>query len=256
MTRHWSLHLSSVGDRRQTHFIYRSVRWPSLWRTWASYWACPLPVIFKIILYCNINLNWLKFISVILIIYAGKAITGVSDDNWLGLVEWLLGIDSTCDYDEPKNTLWRCKRRDGQINFSGFHIRLSYLRRQFESINPLTADDDAIRKWTCAFCMDLFGSIMFPDKTGEAVPAMYLQFLNSLDRRQNYNWGCAVLAVLYRQLGEACRSSTDGIAGPLLLLQMWSWTRLPVGMNKKNRHYIFIIFNIFILFIKFYNFPT
>ena len=80
--------------------------------------------------------------------------------------------------------------------------------------------------------MDLFGSIMFPDKTGDVVPAMYLQFLYNLDKPQKYDWGSAVLAVLYRQLSEACLSKTDSIAGPLLLLQMWSWTRLPVGMNK------------------------
>jgi len=143
-----------------------------------------------------------------------------------------LGLDPTLDYENPENSVWRYRCRGGEVSFSKFHIRLSHLRQEFEGPIPEGVGEDVVRRWTCAFCMDLFGSVMFPDKTGDAVPAMYLQFLDNLDKPKKYDWGCAVLAVLYRQLSEACLSKTDMVAGPLLLLQMWSWTRLPVGMNK------------------------
>ncbi|XP_078165509.1 serine/threonine-protein phosphatase 7 long form homolog [Carex rostrata] len=80
--------------------------------------------------------------------------------------------------------------------------------------------------------MDLFGSVMFPDKTMDSVPCMYLQFLRHLDEPWEYNWGSAVLAYLYRELSSACMTTTNSISGPLLLLQMWSWTRFPIGRPK------------------------
>ena len=98
----------------------------------------------------------------------------MSDDNWTGFVEMLLGLYATFDYDKPENTIWRYKCRDDTVTFSKFHIRLSYLRQEFQGPIPDGAGEDVVRRWTCALCMELFGSMMFPNKTGDAVPAMYL----------------------------------------------------------------------------------
>ena len=69
---------------------------------------------------------------------------------------------------------------------------------------------------------------MFADSSGDCVPMMYLTYLQDLDNPRLYNWGSAVLACMYRQLCCASLIKTKGIAGPIVLLQQWSWTRLPV----------------------------
>jgi len=52
--------------------------------------------------------------------------------------------------------------------------------------------------------MDLFGSVMFPDSSGDVVPMMYLRLLEDLESPSGYNWGGAVLAYLYHHLCHAC----------------------------------------------------
>ena len=69
---------------------------------------------------------------------------------------------------------------------------------------------------------------MFADSSGDCVPMMYLTYLQDLDNPRLYNWGSAVLACMYRQLCCASLIKTKGIAGPIVLLQQWSWTRLLV----------------------------
>ena len=162
--------------------------------------------------------------------FAGVAVAGISDTDWTPYIEDLLGFDFTNQYAELENTMpwvYKCVNPGTsrmRLKVSSYALRLKFLRRKFEYALNYQHDDDTVAQYTRAFCMDLFGSVMFPDKTGDAVPAMYLQFLYNLDKPQKYDWGCAVLAVLYRQLSEACLSKTDMVAGPLLLLQMWSWT--------------------------------
>ena len=121
----------------------------------------------------------------------------MSDDCWAGNIEDLLGLDPTLDHENPEKSVWRSRCRGGDVSFSNFHIRLSHLRENFEGPIPEGVGEDVVLRWTRAFCMDLFGSVMFADKTGDAVPAMYLQFLYNLDKPQKYDWGCAVLVVLY-----------------------------------------------------------
>ena len=60
---------------------------------------------------------------------------------------------------------------------------------------------------------------------------MYLLCLTDWDTAGFYSWGCAVLAFLYRQLCEACRrtSQNGSIGGCVYLLQIWMWSRIPVG---------------------------
>lgn len=173
-------------------------------------------------------------IYLVILFIAGEAITGISDDEWSGYVEEYLGIDVAYDSENPYNTPWRWKYKQGALSFSKYHIRLAHLRSCFKGEIPDDANDKKVHEWTRAFCMDLFGSIMFPDKTMDSVPCMYLQFLRHLDQPWEYNWGSAVLAYLYRELSSACMSTTNSISGPLLLLQMWSWTRFPIGTIIHN----------------------
>ena len=88
------------------------------------------------------------------------------------------------------------------------------------------------KKYTRAFVMDMLGSVMFPDKSDDQVAVMYLQFLGDMDTR--YNWGQAVLAFLYRQLYMASHVHVKSMAGPLMLLQQWAWTRFPIGRPESG----------------------
>ena len=66
---------------------------------------------------------------------------------------------------------------------------------------------------------------------GDNASWMYLLCLTDWDTAGFYSWGSAVLAFLYRQLCEACRrtSQNRSIGGCVYLLQIWMWSRIPVG---------------------------
>jgi Plant mobile domain len=79
-------------------------------------------------------------------------------------------------------------------------------------------------RYTRAFCLDLFGSVMFPNNSADSVPTAYLTFLDDLLNvpEEGYNWGQTVLSYLYFNLCRSCLEPANCIAGPVLLLQMWS----------------------------------
>ena len=116
-----------------------------------------------------------------------------------------------------------------RLSVSAYALRLKWLRAQFSFVLEDWHNDEIVARYTRGFCMDLFGSVMFPDSSADGVPAMYLQFITDLETPREYNWGGAVLALLYRELSRACHAGADTIAGPMLLLQIWSWTRFAVG---------------------------
>lgn len=66
------------------------------------------------------------------------------------------------------------------------------------------------------------------DSGGDGIPMWYLNLVDNLDEPNRYNWGGAVLAHLYRQLCAASVPCVRSMHGPVMLLQHWSWTRLPV----------------------------
>ena len=167
--------------------------------------------------------------------FAGVAVAGISDTDWTPYIEELLGFDFTNAYDQLENTMpwvYKCVNLGTErerVKVSSYALRLKFLRGKFEYALNYQHDDDTVAQYTRAFCMDLFGSVMFPDSSESGVPAMYLQFIADLETPQKYNWGGAVLAHLYRELSRACKSGQSSISGPMLLLQIWSWTRFAIG---------------------------
>lgn len=111
---------------------------------------------------------------------------------------------------------------------SNYSISLKKLRDQFKEM-PENATKEQIEHYTRAFILDILGSMIFPDTSGDGVPAMYLQFLQDLDKPKEYNWGAATLAVLYRQLSFGAERERLEMAGPLVLLQHWCWLWLRPG---------------------------
>ena len=84
--------------------------------------------------------------------------------------------------------------------------------------------------------MHLFGCVLFPDGTGDTASWMYLPCLTDWHMAGGYSWGSAILGYLYRQLCEACRwnSTHPSLGGCVYLLQLWMWSRIPVGRPKVN----------------------
>lgn len=75
---------------------------------------------------------------------------------------------------------------------SDYSISLKKLRDQFKEM-PENATKEQIEHYTRAFILDILGSMIFPDTSGDGVPAMYLQFLQDLDKPKEYNWGQQLL---------------------------------------------------------------
>ena len=181
----------------------------------------------------------LQFLFHLIFIFIGWPISGESDDNWSGMIFDCLGVHAEQIYEDVKNCPWSYKWMDKEtpderIQFSKYHLRLKWLRDNFSRDLTPNDDQETINHFTRAYCMDLLGSVMFPDSSANGVPAMYLQFLEDLTGQREYNWGGAVLAFLYRELSRACREDEKSINGPLLLLQMWSWTRFAIGRPRPN----------------------
>ncbi|CDP12470.1 unnamed protein product [Coffea canephora] len=54
-----------------------------------------------------------------------------------------------------------------------------------------------------------------------------MPLLRDLETVRQYSWGSAVLTTLYRSLCAATSPLRSSIAGPLVLLQLWAWERIP-----------------------------
>jgi Plant mobile domain len=89
-------------------------------------------------------------------------------------------------------------------------------------------------RYTRVFCLELFGSVMFPNNSADLVPAVYLTYLDDMLNvpEDGYDWGQTVLSCLYFNLSRSYLEPADCIAGPLLLLQIWLWTRFPIKRSS------------------------
>ena len=165
----------------------------------------------------------------------GVPVTGVADGPWDALVDQCLGIGAATD-------LMKSKKRSGRdedpvYSASGYAINLSRLRNRFKKMpdGPNEPTQQQVHQYTRAYILDLFGSLIFTDSSGDSVPAMYLQFIMDLDAPVQYNWGGAALALLYMNLCRAVTRSAKPaktIWGPVVLLQHWAWSRLPCGRPR------------------------
>lgn len=160
---------------------------------------------------------------------SGKLIVGQSDGNWSDMIERYLGIP-------PEDQEMKKKKRKKEddtfaLSYSRYSITLSKLRDRFR-VMPSNPTQREIDWHSRALVLEILGSIIFTDSSGDSVPAMYLQFMDNLATHTEYNWRGAVLAMLYRQLNNGAEKARSEIFGPLVLLQLWSWSRLPLGRPK------------------------
>ncbi|KAL6530871.1 hypothetical protein OROGR_014731 [Orobanche gracilis] len=82
----------------------------------------------------------------------------------------------------------------------------------------------------------LFGSTLFVDKSGNRIrPSCLLEVRDGMDTIDQYSWGSAALAFMYRQLGIASRGDSMGICGCLTLVQAWIYEYFPCFRPHRER---------------------
>ncbi|QHO16698.1 uncharacterized protein DS421_10g305790 [Arachis hypogaea] len=105
------------------------------------------------------------------------------------------------------------------------YIKLAWVRR-VRDVEPLDTED-SIRRYVRCHIFCLLGSNLFADKSTAYAHAKYLPLLRDFDQIHTYSWGSACLAHLYRALCRASRFDTKEMDGPLNLLFVWAWERMP-----------------------------
>ncbi|KAH9612224.1 hypothetical protein KSS87_003278, partial [Heliosperma pusillum] len=141
---------------------------------------------------------------------SGRPVTGSSEGGWQDLCVRLLGaIPST-------------------KAIKGSKLKLTWLHDNFQNVANINSQYQ-LHCHVRAYLLYLFGALLFPDKSGSTVSLIYLPLLENLDQIDDISWGSGVLACLYRNLCKATKVDCFEIAGPLLLLQLWSWERVSIG---------------------------
>lgn len=75
--------------------------------------------------------------------------------------------------------------------------------------------------------LHLIDGVLFTDHQGSQLHCMFIPLIQNFERSSELAWGNGVLAFLFRELCKACKIGIEEIAGCVLLLQLWAWTRLP-----------------------------
>ncbi|XP_057720142.1 protein MAIN-LIKE 2-like [Arachis stenosperma] len=91
----------------------------------------------------------------------------------------------------------------------------------------LPIDGKPVSGWTDSSGEFVQRSTLFTDKSTAYAHAKYLPLLRNFERIHTYSWGSACLAHLYRILCRASRYDTKEMDGPLNLLFVWAWERMP-----------------------------
>jgi hypothetical protein len=90
-------------------------------------------------------------------------------------------------------------------------VPLKWLRGEFQQCPP--GADESIMNYFCrAWVLHMFGTVLFPNGTGDTASWMYIPCLLNWDDAGNRSWGSTILAFLYRQLDEACRRTSGAHA--------------------------------------------
>lgn len=76
-------------------------------------------------------------------------------------------------------------------------------------------------KRASGYLLHLLGSCLFPDKTQHKLPLYYHLFLEDHSCTNEYAWGAAALAHVYRSLGECTRKEARGMSTCYTLIQVF-----------------------------------
>ena len=90
----------------------------------------------------------------------------------------------------------------------GQSFKMDWLRTTFErwTDSEVPAEAEMAAR---AYLLYTFGCSLLTDKSGNRVPASWLEFITDLSQVGSYAWGAAVLACLYRHLRQASLFKTQ-----------------------------------------------
>ncbi|XP_025625641.1 protein MAIN-LIKE 2-like [Arachis duranensis] len=116
-------------------------------------------------------------------------------------------------------------REPGVSHSSKSYMKLTWVRR-IRDAEPLD-NKESIRRYVRCQIFCLLGSTLFTDKSTAYAHAKYLPLLFDFMRIHTYSWESACLVHLYRALFRAPRYDRKEMDGPLNLLFVWAWERMP-----------------------------
>ncbi|RYR74272.1 hypothetical protein Ahy_A02g008922 [Arachis hypogaea] len=99
--------------------------------------------------------------------------------------------------------------------------------RQCRDTEPCDTQE-SLERYIRAHIFCLLGTVVFPDKSTASLNSKFLPLLRDFHRISAYSWGAASLAHLYRSLCRASRYNCKEMDGPLILLFVWAWERMPL----------------------------
>ncbi|KAL2940999.1 Protein MAIN-LIKE 1 [Bienertia sinuspersici] len=86
------------------------------------------------------------------------------------------------------------------------------------------------------FLFMFLGGTLFCDKSGNMLRPRHLAEAREPGMMNEYSWGSAALAYLYRLLGVASRADGHQLSGCMKLLQAWIYEYFPVFLPQRERH--------------------
>ncbi|RVX20495.1 Serine/threonine-protein phosphatase 7 long form-like [Vitis vinifera] len=146
----------------------------------------------------------------------GHPVIGSTDIDWHALCEELLGV------------------RPEETDIRGASLTVRFITTHFSRLPPRVVDEVTLQRHARAYLLLLVSGSLFTDKKGVYIQLAILPMLRDFGETAQYSWGSATLAHLYRELCRASLDSVESIAGPLHLLQLWSWERLHVGRPSRS----------------------
>ncbi|KAL9687276.1 hypothetical protein QQ045_031675 [Rhodiola kirilowii] len=105
--------------------------------------------------------------------------------------------------------------------------------RDHMQIVPTDASKLDIQRYARAYILLMLRSSLLPDSFSSEISLHYLPLLANLDPLSSYSWDAALLAYLYRSLCTACESKHTQLTGCAILLQLWAWEHLTIGIPRK-----------------------
>ncbi|RYR36703.1 hypothetical protein Ahy_A09g041657 [Arachis hypogaea] len=97
----------------------------------------------------------------------------------------------------------------------------------------------------------LFGTNLFCDKSGMTFHWKFLPLLRNFSDIRGFSWESACLSHLYRALCQASRYDCKEVDGPLSLLCIWAWERLPFLAPVRLHPSFPLVYSHFGMFLQF-----
>ncbi|KAK9993864.1 hypothetical protein SO802_023567 [Lithocarpus litseifolius] len=142
----------------------------------------------------------------------GEAMVGPTKRTWTAVYAEMLGIQIP---------------NDDKTVLKGQRILIPALVERIRQPLPPDANEIQVHQYARCYILALLGDMVFLDKSGDRVHLMWLEFMQNLRNPRKYSWGSAALSWLYRQLCNATDKKAKQIGGPLILVQLWIYVRLP-----------------------------